>query len=268
MSLAVVSCGRGGKSHSNDNSNPASTSTNDNETRLKELLRTRSDKITIEVNPDGYLEAKALAAMKGEDRQSYDAPHRIQVPGNGACRSVNFLSPTYDRPDVIARILSLGASTRDYTGFSSEGFRSWMTHAGIVTFPVYAIDYPNFLNRQSWPNWSPKVTYVCPVLNVEKLKGHIVPTSSDMHSGGSLIVGRRHLTKWTYTNAYETSIPGMGNVKVLAGTFTYTIKAELPHVTFGDRGAGRGSIKAHLDPDNGQWIIETLKLGDPTMTLD
>lgn len=197
------------------------------------------------------------------------------------------LSLNVDANDTIPRIQGMngvdpkntyGATyeTLDFTGCSADPNRppdlalggpfgpgvvmAWLNHEHLVAMGTYTINYPNAQSAA----YGTSNTFVCPVL-IDTIKSYLPDQNADIHHGVTFVLARRVFDHWTFENRYETPVPGKGNVKVFAGTVAYSLQIVPPGVSAS--GAGSANVKLHLDPDNGQWTIDSMELHDPSLSL-
>lgn len=235
--------------------------------------------------------AQAPASQQEADAPA-TAPAPDDTPKRAALGSAQFNAPitlslNVDANDTIPRIQGMngvdpkntyGATyeTLDFIGCSADPNRppdlalggpfapgvvmAWLNHEHLVALGAYPISYPNAQSAA----YGTSNTFVCPVL-IDKISAYLTEPSADIHGGVTVVLARRVYHHWAFENRYETPIPGKGNVKVFAGTVTYSLQIVPPGVSAS--GNGSANVKLHLDPDNGQWTLDTLELHDPSLSL-
>lgn len=238
---AVASCGKHG-----------SGSKDDTDLQAVEQVVKGSPKFlngpTLFVESDAYRAAEQLNALGGVD------PSRIY----GAAYAPNYPPCTTRLSDVR------GAASFSGYGFAPGVVRQWLHNEGYVQTMRYQIRYPNASMPQSYGNTK---TFYCPVRTVAfQAALQKANWNGNIHNSVSVPIARRIFGAWTYKNQYSTPMPGQGNVKVFAGRLTYRMKPLLAGLSF--TGMGTASVKAHLNPDTGNWVIDAFNAHDPRLTLE
>lgn len=149
-----------------------------------------------------------------------------------------------------------------FYNFTGDTVALWLAKKGILDIQRYPI-------RHSMPedrDYGKVSTFICPVVT-ENLRQYLPPEQRavDIHGGLDVPLLKRTFVAWTYRNRYETQIPGMGTIKVFAGTFTYSLESIIPGAT--STGVGTASVKAVLNPDTGHWQADSYQGQDPPVTL-
>ena len=218
--------------------------------------------ITLHLEQDGNAENGVLNGLNGIDSRPYTSitwsggPDHFNGNFTGCYWSLNGGA-------VGSLSLSLNARINAYPqGFSNQdSLFNWLVNHRAINVFVWTVKYTNL----AYPGYGDTITWYCPVVNEKFAAEHAVSWIGSYHGGVEIGIAKRRVIDWTYTNSYETEIPGKGKVKFFAGTFTYTADATVPDVTFGTDGTG--SVKMYLDPDTGKWVVDNLELHEPTITL-
>jgi len=206
--------------------------------------------ILMQFPPDTYAAAQRAAAMNGVDER----------PTNGAAYNSSDFLPCHV-PDPVNPGVGFGISIGQYQ-FGRDVIVNWLARKGLVLVNRYTIRYPN----TTYAQYGTENTFICPVVSDAMLQ--YVPEEAragGLHNGLTIPLLWRKFGEWTYRNRYETDVPGSGNVKMFAGTFTYTLESAIPNGVVA--GVGTGSVKVMLNPDNGQWQVTEYQNQDPSISL-
>lgn len=206
--------------------------------------------ITLKIDRDGFSQAQKLAAMNGvNNRQTYGAQYetRNYLPCGG-------LREYQGVPGLVADINGYN--------FNRRVIYDWLLNNRVVQVSTYNIRYPNASMAQSYGG---EDAYPCSIVNDNVSKYFPSSQARNVHNGLNIPIGRRVFAKWTFRNRYDTPVPGKGNVKVFAGTFTYKIAPIVPIVSFS--GEGTATVKLYLNPDNGRWTVDRWEQHDPSISL-
>lgn len=205
--------------------------------------------VVLHIDPDGFRGAQRLRALNG-----------VSNFGPGDFNEVGGLN---DFPPCVEQARNAGnpgiGANIDRYNFGQGIIARWMSNNRFIEFDSYTVRYPK------WGNSKAPATFVCPMLNPNVSKYFPPVQGGNLHNGLDIAIGRRVLTKWTHRNRYDTPLPGKGNVKVFAGTFTYRIDPLVPIVSF--PGEGTATVKLFLNPDNGRWTIDNWQKQDPSISL-
>jgi hypothetical protein len=207
--------------------------------------------ILMQLPADTYAAAQRAAAMNGVDER----------PTDGAAYNSSDFLPCHV-PSPINPGIGFYVSIGTYP-FGQDVVMNWLASKGLTSVNRYTIRYPNATSAQ----YGTENTFICPVVSDAMLQ--FIPEdqrAGGVHNGVAIPLLRRKFDAWTYRNRYETQIPGMGSVKVFAGTFTYTLESVIPGAT--PSGSGTASVKAILNPDTGRWQSDSYQGQDPSLTLE
>ena len=208
--------------------------------------------IMLHLSSDTYAAAQVAAAMHGNSPIYPPESHTVGIN----------LTPCRDTEDHFwgdGINFSAGIGFYNFTG---DTVALWLAKKGILDIQRYPI-------RHSMPedrDYGKVSTFICPVVT-ENLRQYLPPEQRavDIHGGLDVPLLKRTFVAWTYRNRYETQIPGMGTIKVFAGTFTYSLESIIPGAT--STGVGTASVKAVLNPDTGHWQADSYQGQDPPVTL-
>lgn len=207
--------------------------------------------IVLRLGQDGYSQAQKLVAMNGVDNRRT----------SGARYETSRYLPCGGQREYSG---SLQISTHIDNGYDFDDMtmKKWLSNNRIIESVTYNIRYPNAGSENPYGN---NDDYVCPIVNDNVSKYFSSIQGRNVHNGLDIPIGRRVLTKWTFRNRYSTDIPGKGNVKVFAGTFTYMVVSMVPIVSFS--GEGTVTVKMYLDPDTGRWTKDNWEKDDKRISL-
>lgn len=218
--------------------------------------------IILHVDSDGFSQAQRLTAMNGVDNEpTYGAIYK--ATSYSPCYSQrNYSGPPHLNADIVnysGKASYNGIVSYTYNDYTMNPVRSrWLYDNRFFQVETRNIRYPNASKPESFGG---EDTYVCKIIN-DNVAKYLPPNqATNVHNGLDIPIGRRVLTKWTFRNRYDTPIPGKGNVKVFAGTFTYRIHPLVPIVAF--PGEGTATVKLYFDPDDGRWTIDNWQMKDP-----
>lgn len=207
-------------------------------------VRRFSEPVVLKVPADAAATIAALTAQGAV--MDFSVARRI----NG-CNERGYATKGGSLTDLLQRH---GYSISGYQ-VNPSVFKQWMTAHNYVQF----VTFNKTIVNSPWGNIPRE--YVC-LSNGAALAPHL----GNVHSGGKVVLGQRQFAGWTYQQSYKTPYPGKGDVKVFAGTLSFRIEPSLPTVSFS--GEGSATIKVHLDPDRGSWVVdEYQQLKAPSLTL-
>jgi len=215
----------------------------------------------LHIDRDGFLQARRLEALNGVS--SYNVASDLNPSGGP-----NDFRPCFERGPIAPDGDAIDARFVGYS-FDPGVIYKWLSSNNFIQFETYNIRYPKTeaINASGsfGKGFKAAAVFVCAILN-DNVGKYLPPNQArDVHNGLDIPIGRRALTKWTFRNRYDTPVPGKGNVKVFAGTFTYRIDPIVPIVAF--PGEGTATVKLYLNPDNGRWTIDNWQMQDPGITL-
>lgn len=195
--------------------------------------------IVLHIDPDGFSQAQRLKASNGFDKYSAHGFEPCDVQSNYRGPIVNAYIDGNKRFDFDWVVINRWLSNNQF-------------FAGSETYNIRFADGVMY-------------DFVCTIIS-DNVGKYLSPNQAmNVHNGLDIPIGRRVLTNWTFRNRYDTPVPGKGNVKVFAGTFTYRIDPIVPIVSFS--GEGTATVKMYLNPDNGRWTVANWQQQDPRITL-
>jgi hypothetical protein len=202
--------------------------------------------IMLVVPADAFPQVQQMAALGGADPK--------QTNGAAYEKSDFFPCTVGANPEFIPFFEQIPAQASDVL--------QWMTAQGLFQVQSYTIQYPN----AQMPEYGTANVFNCAVVQ-DSLGQFLTPgdRANGVHGGVRVPAATRALTNWTYENRYETPMPGKGNVKVFAGRLIYVLQPILPGLGF--TGQGSGSVKMIMNPDSGQWEVESFELHDQRLVL-
>lgn len=214
-----------------------------------------TEQVILHVERDDFDEAQVLAGMNSVDPK----------PTYGAAYEQNDFSPCVGRAGPGSEMAGLSAYITGNKGpVDPTTFSNWLILHKLYEQHVFQITFTNASMANSYGN---SVVYTCAVVS-EHIQKYIPPDQrpNGIHNGFAMPMAKRMFNGWTYRNRYSTPVPGRGDVKVLAGTFTYSMEPLTPFISFG--GTGIASVKVMLNPDTGQWNIVNAQLRDPPLIFE
>jgi len=211
--------------------------------------------IILHIDGDAFSQAQRLRSLNGvsnwnpaSDLNSVGGPNDFSPCAEQATNG----SPPGIKADVAGY------------NFDPKVIARWLSNNQFFQFETYNLRYPRAEATNASGNYGKgfktSAVFVCPILNNSVAKYLSSSQAGNVHNGVDIAIGRRVLTKWTFRNRYDTPVPGKGNVKIFAGTFTYRIDAIVPIVSFS--GEGTANAKMYLDPDTGHWSVDNWKKMD------
>jgi hypothetical protein len=211
--------------------------------------------IVLHIDPDDFSQAQRLKSLNGVSDSEFGV--------------LTAFSPCVNLEDGSGNHSGINAYIAGYN-FDPGILATWLSNNRIIQYENYHIRYPreeaqNATGLYGSDGFRTATTYGCTVVNDSVGKYLSSSPGENVHNGLDIPVGRRILTKWTFSNRYETPVPGRGNVKVFAGTFSYRIDPLVPIVSFS--GEGTATVKMFLNPDDGQWTIDKWEEHDPSITI-
>jgi len=245
--LAIAGCGKPGATHNRSGTADVVSAQNEDDENAVLSAPQFSAPIMLRLGGDAYQAEQQIVALNGVDpRTTYGAAYETD----------DFSPCSTNRQQVLDNL---------NPGIDIPADRVALTNAlfarNIYHMDTYTIRYPN----ASSPGYGTSNTYYCAVITESSIRQVAGQPSSALHQPMNIQFGQRVFQAWTYRNRYTTEVPGHGEVKVFAGTFTYAIREDIPLGWFGS--FGTANAKAVLNPDTGKWEVVTLDLSDPKFNM-
>ena len=211
--------------------------------------------LNLHIGADAFAAGRYAASLNGVE------PPASMLPGGAGMMVGINLTPCHDTQTPPDPSTTFQASIENY-GINYDSVVAWLVQSGVVERHLYPIQF----TQAGDPLNGQRRTFECYVVT-EMARRHLPPSMSgaDIHAGFDIPLLTRKFVAWTYRNRYETQIPGLGTVKVFAGTFTYTFVSAIPGVSVS--GVGTASIRSSLNPDTGKWKSDSYQGQDPSISL-